>query len=107
MKRHPPKLAQRIFGWYCKNGLHDSILGDLDEQFYQNLEVNGPAKARLTYWLGVITFINRFTLKKDYKPYSTNYYATSMLKNYILTSWRSLKKKPGFTFINIIGLLTY
>ncbi len=27
-----------------------------------------------------------------------------MLKNYILTSWRSLRKKLGFTLINIIGL---
>jgi len=104
MRRHPPKLAQRIFGWYCKNHLYDSILGDLDEQFYQNLEKYGPTKARIWYWLGVITFINRFTLKKERQPYSHSYYSTYMIKNYILTSWRSLKKKPGFTFINVLGL---
>ncbi len=31
-------------------------------------------------------------------------YQTEMLKNYLLTTWRSISKRKGFTLLNILGL---
>lgn len=104
MKKHPPHLAQRFFSWYCKNHLHDSILGDLDEQFFQNQEKYGIRKAQWLYWIGVLRFINRFTLKRDRNTSSYNYYSTSMLKNNLISSWRFFGRNKGFAAINIFGL---
>ncbi len=104
MKKHPPYLAQRFFSWYCKNHLHDSILGDLDEQFLQNLEKYGVRRAQWLYWMGVIRFINRFTLKREPHGISYNYYSTSMIKNNLISSWRFFGRNKGFATINIFGL---
>ncbi len=104
MKQHPPRLAQRLFSWYCRNHLHESILGDLDEQFYQNLDKYGLLRAKWNYWLEVLRFVNRFTLKRErfYKSYHP--YSYGMLKNTIISSLRFFRKHLGFTTINIFGL---
>ncbi|MEM7551887.1 MAG: ABC transporter permease [Bacteroidota bacterium] len=104
MKNSPPKLAQRFFSWYCRNQLHDSILGDLDEQFYQNINKHGIILAKLIYWMGVFLFLNRFTLKRD--PYfnSMSYKPTTMIKTNLIISFRFLSKNKWFTLINVFGL---
>ena len=104
MKRSPPRLAQRFFSWYCRNHLHDSILGDLDEQFYQNQIKYGTRRAKLFYWLGVFQFINRFTIKRDRYSTSYSYCSTGMIKNNLISSLRFLGRNKGFAFINIFGL---
>lgn len=104
MKKDPPRLAQRFFNWYCRNHLNESILGDLEEQFYQNQARYGYRKAKWRYWLGVFQFINRFTLKRAPSPYSNQYYSPAMIKNNIISSLRFFGKNKGFTFINIFGL---
>lgn len=104
MKNNPPRLAQRFFSWYCRNHLHDSILGDLEEQFYQNQLKHGTRRAKLLYWLGVFQFINRFTLKRDHYSTSYTYYSVSMIKNNIISSLRFLGRNKGFTAINLFGL---
>ena len=104
MKRSPPRLAQRFFSWYCRNHLHDSILGDLDEQFYQNQIKYGTRRAKLLYWLGVFQFINRFTVKRGRYSTSYSYHSTSMIKNNLISSLRFLGRNKGFAFINIFGL---
>ncbi len=103
MRKDPPRMAQRFFSWYCRNRLHDSILGDLNEQFLQNQKKYGSKKAQLMYWLGVLRFVNRFTLKKD-KHASYNYFSTSMIKNNLISSLRFFGRNKGFTSINILGL---
>jgi len=104
MSKHPPRLAQRFFSWYCRNHLHDSILGDLDEQFYQHQIRHGTPYAKWQYWLEVFRFVNRFTLKREALPYSHHPYTSGMLKSNIFSSLRFFKKNLGFTFINVVGL---
>ncbi|MDW3196538.1 MAG: ABC transporter permease [Cytophagales bacterium] len=104
MKNSPPKLAQRFFSWYCRNRLHDSILGDLDEQFCQNLDKYGVQKARLYYWLGVLQFFNRFTLKRENQSTSHHSNTIPMLKNNFISSLRFLSRNKRFTAINVFGL---
>ncbi|MEP4091194.1 ABC transporter permease [Reichenbachiella sp.] len=104
MKLQPPQLAQRFFSWYCRNHLHDSILGDLDERFYLDLQKHSPRKAKIRYWLGVFSFISRFTLKRDRKTSYQNPHAMLMLKSNLIGSLRFLNRNKGFAFINILGL---
>ncbi|OEK01182.1 hypothetical protein BFP97_06510 [Roseivirga sp. 4D4] len=100
----PPKLATRIFKAYCKNELADSILGDMQEQFFKQAQQGKLLRARLHYWQNVFTFVNRHTLKSS-KPstwYAKNH--TAMLRNYTLITLRNLKKNPLFSLINLLGL---
>ncbi|GEM_PF-420684 len=103
MKNQPPRYAQRFFRWYCRNELRDSILGDLEEQFRLNLEKHGLSQAKLRYWLAVLLFINRFTLRSD--PTTTHHYSNiDMFKSNLVSSIRFLTKNGRFTAINIFGL---
>lgn len=104
MKSSPPRLAQRFFSWYCRNGLHDSILGDLEEQFYQNQTRSGPRKAQLYYWLGVLQFLNRFTLKRHNHSASRHSNPIPMFKNNLISSLRFLGRNKSYALINIFGL---
>ena len=61
----PPKLATRFFKWYCCKELRESILGDLYEQYLLKYDEKGAWKANWIYWINVITFINRHTLKRN------------------------------------------
>lgn len=104
MKNNPPRLAQRFFSWYCRNGLHDSILGDLEEQYYQHQSRHGTRKARLYYWLNVLRFFNRFTLKRENQPTTRHANPFPMLKNDLISSLRFLGRNKKFALINIFGL---
>lgn len=76
----------------------------MHEQFHVDVEERGIFKARVSYWLNAIRFINRHTLKRDANPdYQSSTYFP-MLRNYILVTLRSLRKNLVFSTINIAGL---
>ncbi len=104
MKSYPPRLAQRFFSWYCRNQLHDSILGDMEEQFYQNQSRYGTRKARFYYWLGVLQFLNRFTLKRENRSSTRHSNPFPMFKNNLISSLRFLGRNKSFAVINVFGL---
>ena len=102
-KHRPPAWADKLLSWYCRNELLDSIQGDLHERFYIDLKKIGPRRAKKRYWSAVFSFINRFTLKrKPEKRQRLN--RSAMIKNYIVVTLRTLKRKPVFSFINLFGL---
>lgn len=101
MNNRPPKLARRFFSWYCKNDLHDSILGDLEERFHQDVEDRGLLAAQLLFWRGVIGFVNRYTLHSEKSPG----FQAGLVKSNILGSLRFLQRNRSVTFINGLGLL--
>ncbi len=98
-KIQPPRLADHLFSLYCKNELRESILGDLHEQFYQDVKKKGLIKAKLIYWFTVLKFFNRFTTGK--KNQSSNPF---IMKSYIKDPFRFLAKNKTYTLINIAGL---
>ncbi len=101
MKKHdPPKFADWIFKWYCRNGLRESILGDLHEQFYQDLEQKGSLRAKFIYWITVLKFFNRFTINRG----NSNKNNHLILKGYFQTPFRFLIKNKSYTLINVVGL---
>lgn len=99
----PPRLADRLLEYYCHNELLDSIQGDLHEQFRLDLKKRGHWKAQIRYWSNVVTFANRFTLKRKPAP-GQNHNTFAMFKNYVLVTLRTLRRKPVFSFINLFGL---
>jgi putative ABC transport system permease protein len=100
----PPKSADRFFKWYCNDALFDSIYGDLYERFLENIEANGEKKAKRKYWVDVIRFMNKHTLKRSNKTSQFNSNNTAMFSNYFKVGFRNLIKNKSFTIINVLGL---
>ncbi len=101
--RKPPKLAERIFYWYCDDPLQEEIAGDLEERFLDHCEKYGLSNAKKKYWLNVFKFVRWHTLKRrNSKRYSQNNLA--MVRNNFKVAFRSAKKHKTYSFINLAGL---
>jgi ABC-type antimicrobial peptide transport system permease subunit len=102
-KEHkPPKWAQRFIAWYCKPGLAEDLIGDLNEYFQRNVQSLGPRRAKLIYLIDALKFLRWYTLRrpKFFNPLIN----TIMIGSYIKTSARSVMRHKLFSFINIVGL---
>ncbi|MEQ9008177.1 MAG: ABC transporter permease [Ekhidna sp.] len=96
----PPGWIQRLVERFCEPYLYEGITGDLEELFAENVELRGPAKAKLIYLLQAIGFF-RMRFKRKSKTTSN---MKAIWTNYLLTSYRSLMRHKSFFFINLIGL---
>lgn len=101
-KIKPPGWIQRLVSRYCEPYLFEGITGDLEELFIENVELKGPRKARMIYLLQAIGFF-RMRFKKRSKRVSN---MKAIWSNYLLTSFRSLKRHKAFFAINLTGLIT-
>lgn len=97
----PPKWANKILEWYCREDLLEDLQGDLHEYYDRNLE-KGRRVANLIFIIDVFKFFRSYTFKKLKNKYTMNSYM--LFKNYVKTSVRSLARNKLFSFINIIGL---
>jgi putative ABC transport system permease protein len=105
----PPKIAQRLFAWYCAASLIEDLEGDLEEIFYQDLKTKASWKAKLLYWKHALSLMFSYAIKSRKKKSAHHYYANSsfnasMLKNYFLIATRNLAKHRFFTIINVLGM---
>ncbi|WP_425392158.1 FtsX-like permease family protein [Ekhidna sp.] len=100
-KVKPPGWIQRLVERYCEPYLFEGISGDLEELFFENVEQKGPAKARIIYLLQALGFF-RMGFKKRSKRVSN---MKAIWTNYLLTSFRSLKRQKAPLFINLLGLV--
>jgi putative ABC transport system permease protein len=104
----PPRLAARIFEWYCGYAQIEDLQGDIDELFFSNLQKMSPAKAKLRYWAHVMSLIFSYALKRRKHNAAHHAFAGSgsfaMLNNYFKVATRSLAKQRFFTIINVLGL---
>lgn len=97
-----PAIPHTFFKWYCRKDRYEEIHGDLEELFYQRIEKNGLAKARLNYALDVIRCCQPYAWKKVNELSPAN--IPTMLKNHITISWRNIRKHAFYSFINVAGL---
>jgi putative ABC transport system permease protein len=110
MKNHqPPKLAQRLFEWYCGHAKIEDYQGDLEEWFYINLKSKSVFHAKWIYCKQVLSLITSYAItkrKKDSKsaPYSSSTISLAMWKNYFIVAFRNLARQRYFTIINVLGL---
>lgn len=98
---HPPKWANKLLEWYCREDLLEDLQGDLYEYYDRNL-LRGRRIANLIFILDVLKFFRSYTFKKLKNKYKMNSYM--LFKNYLKTSVRSLARNKLFSLINIIGL---
>ena len=100
-KQTPPKLAVRFLNWFLRDDLAEEVLGDLEEQFYNQLKNNSLFRARLNYWFQVINYLRPFAISKSSTTLLIN---QGMFRNYFKISIRNLSKQKLYAAINIGGL---
>ena len=97
--KFPPRLAQRFLFWFLKTDLAEEVAGDLEEQFYSQLEKEGFRRASLGYWYQVFHYLRPFAIRNF--SHLTPFF---MFKHNLKISYRTLARDRGYTFINIGGL---
>ena len=92
----PPALAcwllRRLYLYEEKH----SICGDFEETFSRLVSQRGSFRAGLWYRLQVLKSLRSYLRL-------TLYMAVAMIKNYLLISWRNIKKNKAYTLINLAG----
>lgn len=98
----PPKWAMDFLEWFCPDKLFECVLGDLLEQFDDDVEQFGKKKAKQHFVWNVfrffrpgIVFRNKFNLKLI---------NTLMLSSYLKIAVRNIQKRKLYSFINAFGL---
>lgn len=101
-KISPPKKITDLLEWICPEYLFEGIVGDLEEQFYNDLEEVGERKARRRYWWGALRFMRpEIILRNKFKLKIIN---NMMFSNYLKIAGRNMAKRKLFSFINAFGL---
>ncbi len=95
----PPKLARRFLRWFLRDDLTEEVEGDLEEQYVSRVREESLLKARLTYWYEVLRYFRPFAIRTLWK-----FNHTTMIRNHLKISWRTLLKNKGYSSINIGGL---
>jgi putative ABC transport system permease protein len=102
----PPRLADRLLALFCAPHLLEAVQGDLHEEFAHQVERLGERRARWWYWREVLGFIRPFALKR--RPSETThpsfFHHPTMLRNYLLTAFRTLWRSKLYSALNIGGL---
>jgi putative ABC transport system permease protein len=105
----PPRLANRLFKWFCGDAFVEDISGDIDELFFLNLNQMSPWKARLKYWQQVFSLILSYAVQKrklsaSYHAYSYSTFNRGMFNSYFKIAWRVINRSRVHTMINVLGL---
>lgn len=105
----PPRIAQRLFDWYCGSAGVDDLRGDMEEVFHRNVNEFGRRRARSIYWRQVLSLIFSYAISKRKKNASHHYLSSSsnsfpMLLNYFKVGFRNLYRHRYFTVLNMVGL---
>lgn len=92
----PPRLAHGLLR-ACLGPAHDALIGDLVEEYHDHACHYGRLRAALIFWrqaLAIVPTVWFYSL----------FWNSAMLKNYLVTTLRNVRKYRGFSFINISGL---
>jgi putative ABC transport system permease protein len=102
-----PQWILTMLRWFCPPQLHESIEGDLIEEFQviiqsENSDKSALRKAKIRLFFSVLRFFrpgillrNRFTISLT---------TTIMLSNYLRVAARNIAKRKTYSFINAFGL---
>ncbi|MDW3193138.1 MAG: ABC transporter permease [Cytophagales bacterium] len=95
-----PKLAHWLFRLYCAPYLYEEMHGDLEEFYYERVELKGLFKGKLFYWWNVIRCCQPYA----WRPLPKSQISNIMLKSNIKVAYRSLKRNKVHASINVLGL---
>jgi len=93
----PPRLAAWLLSRLTDAAVRDQAMGDLEEQFRAAAREKGLLRARAWYRTQTWPLLKSFVE-------NTLLWEASMIKNYLKTGWRNIKRQKGYSFINIAGL---
>jgi putative ABC transport system permease protein len=106
--RNPPRIAERLFNWYCGSAGVDDLRGDMEEVFHRNVNEFSYRKAKNIYWRQVLSLIFSYTIRKRKSNSSYNNLSSSnpfdMWANYFKVGLRNLYRHRYFTILNMVGL---
>ena len=95
--RSPPRIAQVILKIFFSDRGRFTHLGDFAQVYNHLIEEKGHLQARIWYWVQTLNTIPWFL--------SINFYwSMAMIKNFLITAFRYMFKRKGFSLINIVGL---
>lgn len=97
----PPKLPQKLLQWFLKDELLEEVLGDLEENFDQQMETYSLSRARRNYWYQVFKYVRPFAVRRSFTNPLQN---STMIKNYLKIGYRRLKRNKVYSVLNIGGL---
>lgn len=98
---HPPKWADRLLAWFCKDEVLENLQGDLHEIYHKRVNVLGESKANVLYLLDIISLLRPRLIKK-LEGYRFNH--AGIFNNHVKTSMRIIRHNALFAGINIVGL---
>ena len=95
----PPRWPERMLEWFCDPALLEDVAGDLYELFHKRAETN-VKHARHQFALDVLFLFRPGIIKK----FNFSTYQHIMIKNYLLTAYRSAMRYKGHTALNLLSL---
>ena len=100
MDQYPPKWMVNTLEAICPAHMLDEIEGDFFEYYAEMAKKHRQVFVNRKAFGFLLTSAPRLILKRRY--HTPNY--IDMLKNYIVIAFRNLKRKLGYTSVNIFGL---
>lgn len=95
--RKPPKTASRFLRFFIEKKDNYGFYGDMEEMYNYMSNEKGRLKAFFWFWMHCLKILQSFIKDKIL-------WESTMLKNYIKTAFRNIKRYKGYSFINILGL---
>ena len=99
----PPKFPIKILRFFCSKQRIEELEGDLYEEFQDLLAVHSPRKARFLYLWTILRSLRPHILGARDPHFMTPNIIT-MLRHYLKTAFRGMRKNMAFTTINVVGL---
>jgi len=93
----PPRLGRWILSRILPVHLKPTAPGDFEELYRRILVKDGADKAAAWFWRQVLKSTPQFV-------FTAVHWRFTMLRNYLKLTMRNMRRRPGFTVVNIGGL---
>lgn len=95
--RTPPRFSEWILGRLLEDEEREFVIGDLREMYGEAERSSGKTRADLWY---------RGQIARSIPPFLSNqiFWRIVMFGHFLKLAWRSMRKRWGYTLINVLGL---